>query len=296
MQRYLINLILLLLLILLVAVVWFKPFADDAIKTVSDLKPSDIIRIEIIRPLNPAKNDDAQQSANQAAHNENKVVLVRENNQWLMKAPIETGVNQARIRHLMTLLSEDVAFNTSANQQSLADFELASGKIILRFASKTQQESFVFGMNHPMNFKRYLLKSVEVVGGSNQQENTEKQILLASETVFNSIEAGAASFFSTQLLPKGVKLTKVELPKPYLSEKANINKWQDLNALYVASWDIKAEPSKGSVQLILENNEKVVFEILQTGSELWLGNHKLQAKYQIAESEIAELLPVASEK
>lgn len=296
MQRYLINLILLLLLVLLVAIVWFKPFADNAIKTVSDLKPSDIIRIEIIRPLNPAQNDDAEQSANQAAHNENKVVLVRENNQWLMKAPIETGVNQARIRHLMTLLSEDVAFNTSANQQSLADFELASGKIILRFASKTQQESFVFGMNHPMNFKRYLLKSVEVVGGSNEQENKEKQILLASETVFNSIEAGAASFFSTQLLPKGVKLMKVELPKPYLSEKANTKKWQDLNALYVARWDIKAKPSKGSVQLILENNEKVVFEILQTGSELWLGNHKLQAKYQIAESEIAELLPVASEK
>lgn len=296
MQRYLINLILLLLLILLVAVVWFKPFANDAIKTVSDLKPSDIIRIEIIRPINPAQNDDVEQSENQAAHNENKVVLVRENNQWLMKAPIETGVNQARIRHLMTLLSEDVAFNTSANQRSLADFELASGKIILRFASKTQQESFVFGMNHPMNFKRYLLKSVEVVDGNNQQENTEKQILLANETVFNSIEAGAASFFSTQLLPKGVKLMKVELPKPYLSEKANINKWQDLNALYVARWDIKAEPSKGSVQLILENNKKVVFEILQTGSELWLGNHKLQAKYQIAESEIAELLPVASEK
>lgn len=296
MQRSLINLILLLLLISLVAIVWFKPFAEDDIKTVSELKENDIIRIEIIRPLNTVENDDTKQSANQAESNKNKVVLVRENNQWLMKAPIETGVNQGRIRHLMTLLTEDVTFSTSANQQSLADFELASGKVILRFASKTQQETFVFGMNHPMNFKRYLLKSVDIVGGSNEQKKTEKQILLASETVFNSIEAGAASFFSTQLLPKGIKLSKVELPKPYLSEKANIQKWQGLNALYVASWDINAEPSKGSVQLILENNEKVVFEILQTESELWLGNHKLQAKYQIAESEIAELLPIASEK
>ncbi|MGV6809197.1 MAG: hypothetical protein ACWA5U_04900 [bacterium] len=296
MPRYLINLILLIFVLALITLVWFKPFQKAQPTVVSDLNIDDITRIDIIRPtVSSLVSENKENSTISTTDTANTVTLVRDNNQWQMTVPLTTRVNQARIRHLMTLLNEEVVFSTPAKQQSLADFDLATGKVILRFTTNTQQESYVFGMNNPMNFKRYLLKSVNVVGNDNPempQTTVDADILLASETVFNSIDAGAASFFSPRLLPEGIKLSQVTLPKPYLTEQAALQKWQRLTALYVASWDTKAERSQGSVELALANGEKIVFEILQTTPELWLGNHKLKAKYQIAESEQAELLPV----
>ncbi|HHC74933.1 MAG TPA: hypothetical protein ENK78_07640, partial [Thiothrix sp.] len=119
MPRYLMNIILLLFVLALMAFVWFKPFKEAQPSTISDLNISEITRIEIIRPAN---SDLAPTNQSQATPSESnmvdKVILERDNNQWQMTAPLTTQVNQARIRHLMTLLNEEVVFSTPAKQQS----------------------------------------------------------------------------------------------------------------------------------------------------------------------------------
>jgi len=173
----------------------------------------------------------------------------------------------------MTLLNEPVEERLPKADYDLQAFELAENKLEVQF----NDERIRFGMQHPMSYKRYLLKGDEV--------------LLANETVFNTLNAEAASFYSSRLLAKGEAVEKLVLPDAYEPNAKAVQQWQNLEALYVTAWNTDDEPSMGQVELHLKSGDKQVFDIISTTPELWLGNKVLNAKYQIPEADLPSLLP-----
>jgi hypothetical protein len=254
------NLVLFVLVIGFGVFFWLVPNQAESVDTVSQLRPADINRIEI-----------HQAGAGQT------IILQREAVGWSMLQPVQesikTRVNENRVKHLMTLLNEPVETRLPKDGYDLQAFELDETKLEVRF----NDERIRFGMQHPMSYKRYLLK--------------DNEVLLANETVFNTLSAEVASFYAPRLLPEGATVEKLVLPEAYEPNAKAIQQWQALEAMYVTAWNDEHEPSSGQVELHLNNGNMQVFEIISTVPEFWVGNVALKAKYHIPEADLANLLP-----
>jgi hypothetical protein len=235
---------------------WVQSNQTESIDTVSQLRPIDVNRIEIHR-----------------AGTGQAIILQRETVGWSMLEPMKTRVNENRVKHLLTLLNEPVDTRLTKGDYDLQAFDLDTNQLEVVF----NDERIRMGMQHPINYKRYLLKGDEV--------------LLANETVFNVLNAEVASFYSSRLLAKGENVEKLVLPDAYEPNAKSVQQWQNLEALYVTAWNTDNEPSMGKVELHLEGGDKQVFEIISTTPELWVGSKALKAKYQIPEVDLATLLP-----
>lgn len=260
--RLWLNLLLLLVIAGLAAFVWLNPGKDkQADQTVSTLKAEQVTRIEIRRHVEGS--DD-------------KVIRMQrqDNGSWLMTEPQSALINNSRVRQMLNLLKDPVQQRFDAAGKQLADFDLDPGKLSVTYNDQT----LVFGMMNPMNYQRYLLRGSD--------------ILLVNETAFTTLNGDAVSFFTPRLLPEGLELSKVDLPAAYEANGKTLQQWQNLNAMYVAAWNRELEPSQGSIRLYTQDNEPLVFELISDEPELWIGNAKLDAKYQIANSEKADLLPM----
>lgn len=255
-SRMILNLLLLVLIVGFGIFFWAKSNQTESIDTVSQLRPADVNRIEIHR-----------------AETAQAIILQRETVGWSMLQPMQTRVNENRVKHLMTLLNEPVETRFPKGDYDLQAFDLDTNQLEVQF----NDERILMGMQHPINYKRYLLK--------------EDEVLLANETVFNVLNAEAASFYSSRLLAKGETVEKLVLPDTYEPNAKVVQQWQNLEALYVTAWNADNEPSMGQVELHLESGDKQVFDIISTTPELWVGNKVLNAKYQIPEADLPNLLP-----
>ena len=256
-NRLLINALLLLLLVGLGLFVWLNPHTDKPQKQqLTQLNEHDVQVIKIHRADKP------------------DIVLQKQKSKWEMTSPYHFDVASHKVKLLLTLLHEPINAEYSIEGKNLEQYQLSPEKVSIQF---NDEDKIIFGMSNPISYDRYIRRN--------------NKILLISETVYSTLTADAASFFKTNLIPKGRQIAKIELPKGYQSKDDTPAKWQLIQAVQVFGWNPDKEPSQAVVHIHLDNGDTIDYEIIQHESELWLGNRKLQAKYQIADENREDLLP-----
>ncbi len=256
-NRLLINALLLITLIGLVSFIWLKPQnTEKQVVRLSQLNENDVTLIKIHRA------------------NQQDIKLEKKENSWSMTSPYSIAVSSNKIKLLLTLLKEPVKSAYSIEGKDLKSFKLDADNISVQF---NNENKIIFGMTHPVSYDRYILK--------------DNKILLISETVYGVLTSDVANFFNTRLVPKGVQITHIELPKKYKIADDTAAKWQLTKAIQVFDWDPTKSPSQATVHLTLDNGKTINYEIIETQPELWLGNTELKARYQIANENRLELLP-----
>ena len=256
-NRLLLNGLLLLFLVALSLFIWLKPnTGDKKNQLISQLTTDAVHTINIHRADKP------------------DIQLTKKDKKWEMTAPYSAEVAASKISLLLTLLSEPIKSEYSAQGKDLTQFGLDPEQTSIQFNTESKM---IFGISHPVSYDRYVLK--------------DNKILLISETVAGAMKADVASFFSTQLVPKGSQIRNITLPENYKLADDTIANWQLGSAIQVFDWDKEKQPSQGSVKIELGNGEQIIYEIIETSPELLLGNSKLNAKYQMAEENTQGLLP-----
>lgn len=251
-NRLLLNGLLILILASLASLIWLKPGVEkEKTQRISTLKEDDIHKITLQR----ADKQD--------------ILLEKKGGQWLVTNPYSTNASHIKVKLLLTLLSDEIKSEYSAKGKDLSQFELEPEKISIQF---NDDNKIIFGITHPINYNRYILK--------------EDKILLISESVYGALNANIASFFSTKLIPKGVQINKVALPKGYKLTDDTITNWQNANAVETFIWNKEKQPSQGTIILGVPNGKPIHYEIVETLPEFMLGNVALKTKYQIPEENL----------
>ena len=257
-NRVLLNIVLILSMIALAVFLWFKPASEaHPEQSISTLSKQAVTSIRIERP----------QQAN--------IHLLKSDQQWTMLKPFPHAIRQEKAEQILGFVGASTQVQYSALDVNLAEFELDPSKVLsLQFNDDAKIQ---FGMIHPVSYERYILYG-KVMG-------------LLKEAVYGVLSSEVASFLDGSLVPLGRTLVKIDLPAPYDSTQTHIDIWKTAKAIEVLSWESENEPSLGKIQLYLDKNETLSYDILNSRDEWFLGNSKLKVKYQIPEDWVERLLP-----
>jgi hypothetical protein len=201
--------------------------------------------------------------------------LLKSDQQWAMLKPFPHAIRQEKVEQILEFVGASTQVQYSALDVNLAEFELDPSKALsLQFNDEVKVQ---FGMIHPVSYERYILYG-NIMG-------------LLKETVYGVLSSEVASFLDGSLVPLGRKLIRIDLPAPYDSAQTHIDIWKTAKAIEVLSWNNKNERSQGKIQLHLDKQETLSYDILNNRDEWFLGNAKLKVKYQIPEDWVERLLP-----
>ncbi len=101
--------------------------------------------------------------------------------QWVMIEPIKTAIDERKIKHLTTLLSDAIDASYSVANKDLSIFGLNDKEVSITFNGVKIQ----FGSLNPISHKRYIRKG--------------DRIYLVSETVYGLLIGGVSSFMRTNI-------------------------------------------------------------------------------------------------
>ncbi|MCK5813079.1 MAG: DUF4340 domain-containing protein [Cocleimonas sp.] len=96
--------------------------------------------------------------------------------QWMMTKPTKISIDQRKIKHLLTLLSDSVEASYPIDGNDLSRFGLETERVSIRFNGVKIQ----FGSLNPISHQRYLQKG--------------KRIYLVAETVYGLLIGGVSGF------------------------------------------------------------------------------------------------------
>ncbi len=83
-----------------------------------------------------------------------KIELKKVSGQWMMVSPIKSKVDSRKIKHLMTLLSDEISASYSVVGKNLSAFGLENNRVSIAFNGVKIQ----FGSLNPISYKRYVRK------------------------------------------------------------------------------------------------------------------------------------------
>ncbi|NOQ94929.1 MAG: DUF4340 domain-containing protein [Methylophaga sp.] len=176
-KSYITNLVLLLLIF---GLYWFINQESEVITTgnlISSLpvKQANTIRIQ--------------------RHNRDDIVIHKENEQWIIKQPIQAPANKVRINLILNLLTVASHSQFKPNpSQSLQQFDLEPTKVRLYI----NDHSFDFGNIEPLSKYRYI--------------HHNATIYLVDDTIAPLLNANAASFINNRLFSGDQHISKLTLP------------------------------------------------------------------------------------
>lgn len=257
-NRVVLNIVLILSMIALAVFLWFKLASEANLeKSISTVSKQAVTSIRIERP---------QQA---------DIHLLKSDQQWTMLKPFPHAIRQEKVEQILEFVGASIQVQYSALDVNLAEFELdPSNALSLQFNDEAKVQ---FGMIHPVSYERYILYG--------------NIMALLKETVYGVLSSDVASFLDGSLVPLGRKLVRIDLPAPYDSSKTHIDIWKTAKAIEVLSWNSENELSQGKIQLHLDKQEILSYDILNNRDEWFLGNVKLKVKYQIPEDWVERLLP-----
>ena len=144
-KRWVLNGVLLLLVIALIAFIIQQLHTPRvAVNTLYDESMGDeIVSIRIYRNITEEKK---------LASN---IELEKISNKWMMVSPIKASVDNRKIKHLLTLLSDTVDAQYSVKGKDLSIFGLDNKRLSVFFNGVEIQ----FGSLNPISYKRYLRKA-----------------------------------------------------------------------------------------------------------------------------------------
>lgn len=97
-------------------------------------------------------------------------------NQWRMIKPINTPIDERKIKHLTTLLSDPITASYSIKDKNLSDFGLGAEQVSIRFNGVKIQ----LGSLNPISHQRYVQKG--------------EHIFLVAETIYGLLIGGIGGF------------------------------------------------------------------------------------------------------
>jgi len=161
-KRWILNGLLLLLVVALLALIiqTLNPPRVARDSLYDERMGDEIVSIRIHRQSQTAKN----------------IVLEKVSGKWMMKTPIQAVVDERKIKHLMTLLSETIDARYSVKGKKLSVFGLENPQASIAFNGVEIQ----FGSLNPVSHKRYLRKGAT--------------IYMVAETIYGALLNNADSF------------------------------------------------------------------------------------------------------
>ena len=105
-----------------------------------------------------------------------EIQLEKTNGQWMMIKPINTPIDERKIKHLTTLLSDPIGASYPISNKDLSRFGLGVKQVNISFNGVKIQ----LGSLNPISHQRYVLKG--------------ERIYLVAETVYGLLIGGATSF------------------------------------------------------------------------------------------------------
>lgn len=105
-----------------------------------------------------------------------KIELEKTSDQWVMINPINTAIDERKIKHLTTLLSDPISASYPIKDNNLSRFGLTDEEVSIHFNGIKMQ----LGSLNPISHQRYILKG--------------DRIYLVAETVYGLLIGGVSGF------------------------------------------------------------------------------------------------------
>ena len=285
-SRYLINAI---LILLIGGLYWFNnnDRTNNHLSPLTTIARDDIDHITITKP------------------HHTDIKLQKTAAGWQISEPFSAPANKTRVDLLLSLLSTH-SYSQLAQQEELAKFGLAEGKIKLTLGS----ELFQFGDIESVSNRRYLLY--------------HNVIHLIDDNIAPMLKANAASFIENKLLTNKKNIHKIALPLRNADNrfsdhtmtiennngnwqsnqekmttaglKTLIDTWQQSYALYVSP--IKPDSKQKShasyaITIWLEDNSVIDLAAHLSGNTLYITNAQQGLSYQFSKDMVRQLFAIA---
>ena len=223
------------------------------------------------------------------------IVLAKEGERWMMRAPYSVPANPGRVQSILGFLEGTSQVSFPAQGPELQRFGLAEPKVRM----EVDADAFAFGDTSPMNGQRYVLY--------------KDQVHLTMDVLYDQLLADPGDFVSPRLVEEGRELTAIELPGATAEhgesgwvlrpEDASVktealaklaDDWLSAQALAVRKR--RDAPSQDTVTLELKD-APLRFEVLAREPLLVLARPELGLEYRLGSGMAERLLrPVGTEK
>ncbi len=221
------------------------------------------------------------------------IVLHKKEQQWALQQPALPVKSH--------LISEILALLESESLISYPLDEIKPGQIGLKnpfLCIKYQQQSACFGERNPLNQLRYL--------------QFGDKVHMIYDTLSHQLSGEAHDYVSLKLLPDDAQVTALTLEDDLVLKKSGgiwhltpqpenhsadqlqqlISNWQQAQALMVAPY--QTIDSEATLQVTLENQGTILFELISSDPELILARPELGIQYHLSEGSLGRLtrLPI----
>lgn len=280
-SRNILNLVLLVFILGLIVIVAYEPGKEKSIvpPKLTELNTADIQNIKIKRQSDPRD-----------------IELSKTPTGWIMLKPYALTANTFRIDSILKLLSTISFSQNSLDSLKLNDFGLDKPHATITFNDTT---SIIFGHNKSLKHLRYV------------QIGT--MLHMISDSFYYQLAAKTESFIDHQVLPEDSKIVQLMLPnmklqltdglwtvtpKPahFSMDAVNelINEWNLSQAYDIGYKKIdhvdETNKNKPDITVILADNKKIRFNIIESKDDFALLNIENGVKYILAKDRKDKLL------
>lgn len=225
------------------------------------------------------------------------IVLAKEGERWMMRAPYSVPANPGRVQSILGFLEgTSQASFPAQGHDDLKRFGLAEPKVRM----EVDGDAFAFGDTSPMNAQRYVLY--------------KDQVHLTMDVLYDQLLADPGDFVSPRLVEEGRELTTIELPGATVEHRESgwvlrpedasmqtealaklADDWLSAQALAVRKR--RDAPFQDTVTLELKDAPALRFEVLAREPELVLARPERGLEYRLGSGMAARLLrPARTEK
>ncbi|MGQ0594369.1 MAG: DUF4340 domain-containing protein [Gammaproteobacteria bacterium] len=217
------------------------------------------------------------------------IVLAKEGERWMMRAPYSVPANPGRVQSILGFLEGTSQASFPAQGHDLERFGLAEPKVRM----EVDGDGFAFGDTSPMNGQRYVL--------------FKDQVHLTMDAWYDQLLLDPGDFVSPRLVEEGLELTAIELPGATVEHRESgwvlrpedaaiahkalaklADDWLSAQALAVRKRRDAA--SQDTVTLELKDAPALRFEVLAREPELVLARPERGLEYQLGRGMAERLL------
>jgi hypothetical protein len=221
------------------------------------------------------------------------VTFIKQNDQWLMTLPYQVPANNARIKAILRLLTEQSHAQLVVNNSDKARFKLDPPQVTLRL----DDHVFLFGDTDALDERRYVL--------------SDSTVHLVNDALYPQLISPATVFISPRLLPDNAEIISLQLPghtlllndgnwsiKPADDVAAEtladlIRAWQRSKAITISAFE-QTEHS-GVIHVLLNGDNHILFRIISKPPRAILARPDLGIQYHL-DSYTAEQLFIPENK
>ena len=261
-RRWIINYVLMVLIIVFTYIGnrYSDTSAEQAHQRISGLKPADVKTLEI-------------QTANTS------LSLRRDNNGWLLEAPISWSANNIIIERLLNILNSDVDSRLPASEINLATVGLQFPQAMLRF-NETQ---LVFGATNNIGKRRYIM--------------VDSTVFLTADVHLPFFSQGLVSIVDRRLIPPRYPLRSITLPQLEISRDSSgtwqtsgsdnftqdqlagiVRSWQEQEASKIKPYDANMTPRQ-KLLIGLGDGSQLEYFVMSIEPEIIIAHPQIGLQY-----------------